>query len=254
MTRHEFSDETLMSYADGALDAETARAVRAAEAEDARVAERIALFRATGAALAQARAARPAEAVPDALMARVQATLDAARAEPEAPAPIPFRRPAAPASASAPPWVPMAMAASLALAIGLGAGWALRPGAEPAAAVGLAALEASGVADALSRLEAGASERVAAGDVTIVASFLTPEGTFCREFEFASPREALVGVACAGEEAWDLRFAAATARPDDDSYAPAGALEALDAWLTGTGAGAPLSAEEEGATLRGLAD
>jgi len=75
MTGHDFSDETLMAYADGALDAETARRVAEAAARDAAVARRIALFRDTGALLAQARAARAAPPVPGALMARARAAL-----------------------------------------------------------------------------------------------------------------------------------------------------------------------------------
>lgn len=244
MAPREFSDETLMAYADGALDAETARAVAAAEAQDAAVARRIALFRDTGALLAQAGAARATAPVPDALMARLRETLESA-------APVVSLAPKRPR----PGWVPMAAAASLALAVGLAAGLALRsgPGAETAAPT-LAALEASGVADALSRLEAGASVTVAAGDLSVIASFRTQDGAFCREFELASADATTVGVACAQGPAWALRFAVATGAPDEESYVPAGALEALDAWLAGIGAGAPLGGQAERDALNALPD
>jgi hypothetical protein len=130
----------------------------------------------------------------------------------------------------------------------------LRPGPAPEAPTGLAALEAGGIAGALSRLEAGASERVAAGEVSLVASFRTSDGAFCREFELAAEGEAVVGIACAEDGSWDLRFAVANGGAGGQDYAPAGALEALDAWLAGIGAGAPLSAEAERAALSDLGE
>lgn len=256
MTAEQFTDETLMAYADGELDAETARAIAAAEAADEAVARRIALFRGTRATLAEARAARPAADVPDALMARVRETLEQAGAGGEEPGSVvPFVR-----RAPVRPWVPAAIAASLALAVGLGAGLSLRPGTGPDAAgprpgaTGLAALEASGVAGALSRLASGGSEQVAAGEVTIVSSFRTPEGTLCREFELATGSTETVAVACAEGAAWDLRFAVASGGAQDAGYAPAGALEALDTWLVGVGAGAPLPEDEEREALGRLDD
>ncbi|RDC71106.1 hypothetical protein DLJ49_16415 [Rhodovulum sp. 12E13] len=259
MTIERFTDETLMAYADGELDAETARAVAAAEAADGAVARRIALFHGTRAALSEARDARPAPEVPDALVARVRETLEQAGAGGEEPGrvvPLVRRAPSR-------PWVPVAVAASLALAVGLGAGLSLRPATGPdidlatgpqPGATGLAALEASGVAGALSRLASGGSEQVAAGEVTIIASFRTPEGTLCREFELATGSAETVAVACAEGAAWDLRFAVASGRADGAGYAPAGALEALDTWLSGIGAGAPLPEDEERAALGRLAE
>lgn len=249
MKSGEFTDETLMAYTDGELDTDAARAVAAAEATDPEIARRVEVFRGTGAALAEARAARPAPEVPDALMARVRAALEG-RAAGDAKTVLPFDR-----RAPARPWVPAMIAASLALAAGLSIGLSLRPGAGPEpGAQGLAALEPSGVADALSRLASGASEHVAAGEVTVIASFRTPEGTFCREFELAAAGGETVGVACAEGAGWGLRFAVASGGANDAGYAPAGALEALDAWLMGIGAGAPLTGDEERAAMGALPD
>ncbi len=252
MATHDLSDETLMAYADGALDADTAAAVERAASEDETVAQRIALFRATGDVLATARAARPAEPVPETLMARVRATLDAARDTRV----TPFARPAGRGAASGLPWAPMALAASLALAVGLSTGLTLRPDTAPDAARGLAALEAGGIAGALSRLEAGAAEHVAAGEVSVISSFRMPDGALCREFELDTERDATIAVACAEGAAWNLRFAASTGAGADSgqSYAPAGALEALDAWMVSVEAGAPLPPEEERAALSALED
>ena len=79
MERREFGDETLMAYADGELDAETARAVEAAAATDAELAQRIAMFSRTRDVLGELARARPLEPLSPALGARVEETLRAAR-------------------------------------------------------------------------------------------------------------------------------------------------------------------------------
>ena len=252
MASHDFLDETLMAYADGAVDADTAQAVASAAEADEEVARRIAVFRNTGALLAQARSARTDPPVPDALLARVHKTLEARR---EAPAPEDRTVVQFGPIARAPRWAPMAAAASVALVVGLGAGLLLRPALSPdTSPARLVSLAASGVAGALSQLESGGSAPVVSGELSIIASFRTPEGAFCREFELASGGESTVGVACAEGEEWDLRFAVANGASDAEGFAPAGALESLDAWLVGIGAGAPLAPSEEREALRGLSD
>ncbi|MGC9419611.1 MAG: zf-HC2 domain-containing protein, partial [Rhodovulum sp.] len=118
MTADEFTDETLMAFADGELDPDQAARVEAAIAADSDLARRAALFADTGDVLARAAAARPEAPVPDALMARVHETLAAARAEDSGDNVVPLRRPALPIR-------PMAIAASLALGIGLAGGLAI---------------------------------------------------------------------------------------------------------------------------------
>ena len=51
------------------------------------------------------------------------------------------------------------------------------------------------------------------------------------------------------EAAWDVQLAIA-ADAGAEGYAPASSLDALDAWLVATGAGAPLTLEDEAAALR----
>ncbi|MEN9063453.1 anti-sigma factor family protein [Ponticoccus litoralis] len=59
MAEPKLTDEILMAYADGELDASTARAVEAAIETDPEVAERVALFGDTARVLKQAAQARP---------------------------------------------------------------------------------------------------------------------------------------------------------------------------------------------------
>jgi hypothetical protein len=120
----------------------------------------------------------------------------------------------------------------------------------PGAGTGLALAGPAGIEGALETLRSG--ERGAAGDgeVEIIASFLTPEGEFCREFEFdGAEARRLVSVACRHAEGWETRFAVQTPARDDATYAPAASLQTLDAYLAAIGAGPPLAPEEEAARL-----
>ncbi|MEM1430849.1 MAG: hypothetical protein AAGG09_15445 [Pseudomonadota bacterium] len=245
----DFTDETLMAYADGVLDDETARAVQAAARSNPSVAERIAAFRRTGDALSITKEARALPPVPEALTARVREVLAASEASgPEAQT-LPFARPA-PAVTR---WAPTAVAASLALAVGLGAGLLLRAPDRVSTSPDLVLSEVPPeVSAVLSRLPSGDSAPVSSGAVTLIASFRSEIGEFCREFELSTGSKTTIAIACDAVSSWDLRFAVATGRVDDESYVPAGALEALDAWLSASGAGAPLTVEAERDALDGL--
>lgn len=234
-----------MSYADGALDAETSSRLEAALERDPALADRLRLFTGTRDVLADLRAARPAAPVSDELMARVRQTLDRANAPDNVTA---FRpRPAATADRRPSGWKGAAIAASLALVAGLGTGFGIgRVAPDVAAGGGLAGPE---LADALSGLTSGESRSLAGGQLMVVSSFRTEGGEFCREFELAQEGgSTLTSVACRAGREWDLRFAVASGG-GAEGYAPASALDSLEVYLTGIGAGAALSPEEEARLL-----
>ncbi|MCX7645089.1 MAG: hypothetical protein N2Z62_07315 [Rhodobacteraceae bacterium] len=244
------TDETLMAYADGALDAEAAREVERAIAADEALAARVA-------ALAEARRAVKAayatpEPVPEALRARVQALAAADAA----------RRSAAPAGnvvdlaarrRPAPLWK-LPLAASVALAAGGLAGWFAAEQARAPFGIGLTGLGDAAVVEALGKIASG--ERVAlpgGAGFAAIASFRDSDGVLCREFEYdPDPARTLVGVACRAGDGWDLRLAVAAPAADAGGYAPASSLDTLEAFLAATGAGPALSAEEERAALEAL--
>lgn len=258
----DFTDEILMAYADGRLDRETAVSVEAAARADAALRARIATFRATGDLLSRLGEARKAAPVPEALRARAEQAIVAARPaavpEPEQPKSeaariLPFERPRQQASAKRPPrfsFIPMAMAASLALVIGLGAGLSLDDTPAGDAWFGTAALEGSGIAGVLSTLPAGQEHAIPGARVAVLASFKDGTGALCREFEIKRPGQGLVSVACHVEQGWEMRFAAATGNAP--GYAPASSMEALDVFLGGVEATAPLSMEDERLALEAL--
>lgn len=242
MNQTDFDDETLMAYADGALDTETSQRVADAAKADPHVAERIEMFRQSATLLGALGAERQEAPISDSLAARIEDTLAAARAENAATENVvPFSaKPARPA------WVPMALAASVALVVGglggLTAGLSVSP--DTPAGNGVASLDHPSVATALDQLGAGQTDDT--GRVAIIASFLTENGTFCREFEYDTPdSETLVSVACREDDAWLTRFAVLASGADDASYAPASSLETLDTYLSAIGATAPMSVDEE---------
>lgn len=251
----ELTDELLMAFADEVLDPETAAHIAAAAADDPAVAARVALFRRTGTVLRDAAAARPAGPVPPALEDRVRDALARARAEetarqdavasvgPDDSVVIPFRK------RRMVPFPAMAAAASIALAVGLGAGFLAgrAPATDPAASPGAFAALDTGLRAALDTLPAGDRRALdGGGEIAVIASFRAAGGHLCREVEIDRPGgDTLVSVACHDDEGWALRFAVAAPGQDDTGYAPASSLDALDAYLRATGAGAPLDPDAE---------
>lgn len=257
-------DDLLMAYADGVLDDATARDIEAAMAATPEVAARVTMFART-AELLRADAARPAPPVPEALRARVEATLAAARQTPAAapaPAPagaaiLPFLRRAASVQPARRGAARLALAASIALAVGLGAGfWAGQTG-KPQDGMGglrITALDSPGLPATLASLPSGQVATLPNGDrIAAIASFRNGAGEFCREFEHdGADGRTLVSVACHSGADWDIRLAIAAPRADTQSYAPASSLETLDAFIATTEAGAPMTPEEEEAALGAL--
>ncbi len=250
MERHEFSDETLMAYADGELDARTAQAVETAAREDPAIAQRIAMFARTREVLGDAARARPSDPLPPELGARLEEILRAARPAPSETV-VPFRR----RWTEAPSFRPMAAAAALALAVGVAGGFLVSQaiGARESGGFGLASFEAPGISDALDTLPSGERLAIAGGEVAAIASFRDADGQLCREFEVdRTGGDTVVSVACRTPAGWEPRLAIVAPGAEDGGYAPASSLETLDAYLGAIGAGPPLSPEDEASALRDL--
>ena len=256
MTRPPLSDETLMAYSDGELDAEAMADVEAAMTADPSVAERVAMFDVSRQVLKDGLGAP--EPVSPELLASVRAIAAGHEAKAESekteseskvvalPARTRVPRPA-------PIWQ-LPMAASIALLIGLAAGpfmpWT---GTAPDVEIALTGLDTPGLTAALATVESG--DRLILDDgsaLAAIASFQDGAGTFCREFELdGTSGETLVSVACHQGDTWSLRFAVAAGQTSD-GFAPASSLEALDGYLTAIEAGEPLSTEAEQAALQAL--
>lgn len=261
MTRPPLSDETLMAYADGELDADGVATVEAAMQADPEIATRVALFNLSRQKLADG--LDEAEPVSADLLASVKAIAAAheAKDQKEAePTVVAFRKPAETprATTRATPRWQLPMAASIALLVGLAAGqllpWSGDDSSQTSTGeIAMTGLDTPGLISALTGVASG--ERIVLEDgsgLEAIASFEDGSGALCREFELDQPSgQTLVSVACHQNEAWSLRFAVAAGQTDD-GYAPASSLEALDGYLNAIEAGEPLSPQAEADALSAL--
>lgn len=199
-----FSQETLMAYADGELDAQTRRAIEAAMAADAQIAEQIARHRALRAQLASAFDGVLEEQVPSRL-------LESARTAPAGSAPVADLAVARARQTdqaqrrrwSWPEWTSIAAS----LLIGIFAGRAFLK-VDPTDATALLGSDgrrfvaAGALAIALSEQASGQDPSSA---IDIVLSFRAKTGEYCRAFT-ATQSSALTGLACREQETWHVRI------------------------------------------------
>jgi hypothetical protein len=256
VTRLPFSDETLMAYADGELDSDTAAMVEAAIKTDSDIADRVALFDLSKQKLADGLGE------PDPVSAELLASVKAIAAAHNAgaqdrttPDASVVAFPTRAAQNRATPGWQLPLAASIALLVGLALGPLLPwPGNDDVPQIAMIGLDTPGLTAALTTVASG--QRIALEDgssLKAIASFQDGRGVFCREFELdqSSSGQTLVSVACHQDAAWSLRFAVAAGQ-NDDGFAPASSLEALDGYLTAIEAEEPLSLEAEADALSAL--
>ncbi|ASY72244.1 anti-sigma factor [Sinorhizobium fredii USDA 205] len=256
MTRTDFSDEILMRFADGELDAEiSAEIEREMETDDALVA-RLALFIETRHAAKIAMQPLLEEPLPAELTAAVERVIAAkTSAQNESGASVlPFARRAA-NDRRASRWLAPVAASLAAVIAGFGGYW-LGRGGQPTAEGVLppTALSSPALEEALETVVSGEERQLSGPNQRFraIATFRDNDQALCREFEVDSPdRSTVVSVACRAGAEWRVTFAV-VARGDSGGYAPASSTETLDAYLTAINAGAPLEAEEEAKVLGGL--
>ncbi len=195
----QFSDEILMAYADGEIDADTRLQIEAAMPLDPAIAERIAKHRSLRTGLAAAFNGVLDEPIPARL-------LEAANAAPDQPAFATVtdlnavrtarQREAKPKRWSWPEWTSIAAS----LLIGMLAGRAaLQPSTSSLFTAQESGIVASGkLSAALTEQAGGASEDAA---VRIGLSFRSRSGEYCRTFTAGSA----AGLACRETDAWKVR-------------------------------------------------
>jgi hypothetical protein len=235
-----FSDETVMAYADGELDVATRAAVEAAMALDPQLALRVARHRALRGRLHAALDPVLDEPLPQRLLASVQGAPAQRRADRSA-----LQHQAAPRW-SWPQWG--AIAASLVTGVLLGPLlWRMPAGSMLVSRDGQV-LASGALARALT--EQLASNQPPGAPVQIGVSFRARNGDYCRTFVLQD-ESALAGLACRGHQAWRLEVLAHGPAPPAAAagYRPAGS--ALPASVTHTLdeliAGEPLDAGAEAA-------
>jgi hypothetical protein len=201
------SDDTLMAYADGELDAAARATIEVAMREDPEIGKRVAHHRALREAMRGAFAAVLDEPVPERLIAAARGQSAAPKA---AVVDLSLAREAARHKVSAAPrWQPAAMAASLLLGLGLGfLAWhgpraLIRPGSDGGLVAGAALAEV---------LSSQLSDDRAAARVAITGlSFRNKSGDYCRTFS-VTESEASSGLACREGNDWRIKALAQTPR------------------------------------------
>lgn len=261
MIAREFDDETLMAFADGELDDETAAAIEEAMEANVEFARRVALFLETRVQAKEALRPLLEEPVPEALSHSVQRMIDEARQRSrlsdggKTPRVVAFKaRTKPPTQLSRRSWILPLAASLVAVLFGIG-GYLIGVGSQDLPhGLEVAGLNSPALSEALGRVASG-DQAVLAGSndrIRVIATFRDETGSLCREFEIDSAvRSTVISVACRSNDAWAVNFAV-VAPAGDGGYAPASSMEALDAYVATTGADAPLSREDEAAALRRL--
>jgi anti-sigma factor RsiW len=256
MTRTDFSDETLMRFADGELDAETSAEIERAMETDEELVSRVALFIETRQAAKAAMQPLLDEPLPEGLEAAVgrmvAEKMSAQNASSASVVAFP-RRAANERRASR--WLVPAAASLAAVVAGLGGYW-LGASGEPTSggALPLAAVSSPALAEALATVASGEERQLPVSDQRFraIATFRDSTQALCREFELDSTdRSTVVSVACRTGADWRVTFAV-VAPGGSGGYAPASSTETLEAYLTAIDAGTPLEAEEEAKALTDL--
>jgi hypothetical protein len=235
------TDETLMAYADGEVDAETRAVIESAMREDSEVRSRVERHRALREAVHGAFSAVLDEPAPDRLIAaargqRAGAGLLRARVR----SPLGSRR-----------WQPAAMAASLLIGLGLGyIGWHNANTLVKSDSSG-GLIAGAGLAEALSNQLA--ADRAAASVAMTGISFRNKTGDYCRTFSLtgADPSS---GLACREGGSWKIKVLAQSAQPagNASNFRQAGSADsaAVRAAVEESIAGEPLDQAGEIAARR----
>lgn len=253
-----FSDESLMLYADGLLDAPERERLQQALMQDERLRDRLKAFHSTGkdlAALFELHAASP-------LPPRLREIVDGIA---QATGPVPVT--ALGKRAQGPVWrdswrSEAALAASLAMLAGIGLGWLLHVGLggnsevavqDMVRADGGSLIAGAALRSALESQPSGAKPAGAQGGVSVKMTFQNAAGDYCRQYGIVAQQSLqYAGIACRTDGVWRVGFQAQV--PPAPSAAnhtvPAsGGSDIMDAAVGAVIAGDPLSGADEAALL-----
>lgn len=210
------SDETLMRYADGELDAQQAAEVEAAIRNDPTRAQRVEEHRALRAKLGRAFDGVLREPIPDRL---VEAANAAARTNVTD---LASARAAKQGATHARRWAWKewtAIAASVLMGVFVGRTALQAPDSTLVETRGNELIAAGSLAEALTTQVGG--ERSQDAPIVIAATFRNETGEYCRAFTAREP-EALAGVACRDDDAWRLHTLTQGAAGASNDYRMAG--------------------------------
>ena len=257
-----FSDETLMAFADGELDAATRHAIEEAMCHDQSIARRVEQHKALASRVSGAFAPILREPVPERLLQPVRTArvvqLDAVRARKLAQHGVPGKA-AKRRRWSWPEWGALAATLIAGVIVGRFGMTALQADGQMASTVSGTdgTLMAQGkLAVALSQAGGTASAGAAPADagVRIGLSFMSNDGAYCRSFTLGNAGQSLAGLACRSGSEWKIPALIEAAKPATPAGTyrmaavemPVAILEAIDQRISG----AALDARAEQEALR----
>ena len=259
------TDETLMAFVDGELDAGECRRVEQALERDPSLRDRLQAFERTGRGLGDLYAQPLNEPVPAHLLELVRGA-ELREREPGLLERLSDRLRASLADLAMPQpgWASAAAAAGV-FAIGLSMGLWLqdRPSGPSADRYALLGIEDNhlwargALQDALEGVASGSSKSWVVGSngegtVVPVLTFKDKTGRFCREYAVAgTPEASAIGIACrTAKDRWSIEIH--TAQPTESVIRPAsgGGIERLQALMSEMSAGEPLDLDQEESAIR----
>ncbi len=243
MTEPGFTDETLMAFADGELDAAEAARVEAAMEQDPALYRRVEAFKTTRRLVSETLGPLAELPLPPSLERTVASTDTTSPTSNVVPLPAQRARP------TVARWA-LPLAASLALMIGGGGGyWLGQAGRVDQALV--ASNIGPELRQALTEQPTGAARSIAgAGAVRMIATFRNGVGELCREWVSDEPTRSVTAIACRDANGWSLQLAVAGAPTGDAGFTTATGLAVVEAYLAEIDAGPTLSPEAEAEALR----
>lgn len=240
------SDETLMAYVDGELDAEVAAAVERAILADPTLAGGLVEF------VRSRRLARLAlGSLPEHMSAGLcTAVSDTAARSPRAGA-TPKSEVASWGWSGLLQWVrafgpACAAAATIAVTAG-GFGYVTGTSSFASGRTALSRMDDPAVFGALTSTPSGERHDIGGGVVRPIATYRLKDGGICRDYVLTAMGTRAEGLACSHDGNW--RAVVALGAPDENSYAPAGGEDLIDSFLQNANAGDPLSEDEEKSAL-----
>lgn len=241
----EFTDEELMAYADGELDAARAAGLAALLLQRPDLARRVALFTQTRAVTAESVRAHLDQPVPAKLTSSIEAMI--ADKSSATVTPLRAKRSRSPSGS----WLMPIAASLLALISGAVGYWVATERMGSPGGYHIAGAADAELVQLLSTLPSGAKASLgrSGAALTMVSSFHRADDALCREFEMS---EATAGnhlaVACHVSGKWTIELALHNGGPGD-VYKPASPAETLEAFLNALGAGPALDDRAEADAL-----
>ncbi|WP_137392255.1 anti-sigma factor family protein [Rhodoligotrophos defluvii] len=252
MTDRKVTDEMLMAFVDGEIDASTGAEVAEAIRRDAELARKAEMFGRTRQLSAGAYADVLSEPVPNRLLETVLGEQPAPQNTPRSPAPLQAARYQ---RRSAPAWS-LPLAACIALALGLGGGYVLRDDGSPASPPGSTALieEAPELLAALATQPSGEARPISTDGgaqrlVSIVGTYRTETG-LCRSFLITTgggSNGGVRGLACNRGSGYRIELAVRAPAGSTGTFTPASdsAASAIDSYLDALHASPALDRQQE---------